>query len=105
VTLKGGVRGGDAGPSLGPARLPPPVLCIVGLAICVVIAAGVLAALRATEAFRRAYQEHYPGGDVPNRALPPWVANSWTHWCGLLVPICLPVLFIACWIVVLVKFA
>jgi hypothetical protein len=76
-----------------------------GLAICLVISAGTVAAVCAIEEFRRAYYKHYPGGGRPNTALPPLVASTWTHVCGLLVPLCLPLLFIVGWIVVLVKFA
>ncbi len=77
----------------------------VGLVTCLVIAAGILAAVCAIEVFRRAYRDHYPGGGRPNAALPPLVASTWTYLCGLFVPLCLPVLFIGGWIVVLVKLA
>jgi hypothetical protein len=77
----------------------------VGLATCLVVSAGVGAAVSAIETFRRAYGQHYPGGGPVNRSLPPLVASTWTYWCGLLVPLCLPLVFILGWIVVLVRFA
>jgi hypothetical protein len=77
----------------------------VGLATCLIIGAGLVAAVCAIDVFRRGYREHYPGGKPPNAALPPLVASTWTYVCGLLVPLCLTLLFIVGWIVVLAKFA
>ncbi len=77
----------------------------VGLATCLIIGAGLVAAVCAIEVFRRRYGRHYPGGGPPNAALPPLVASTWTYVCGLSVPLCLTLLFVVGWIVVLATFA
>jgi hypothetical protein len=41
----------------------------------------------------------------PDEALPPLAGSTWTYLCGLFLPLCLPLQFIAGWIIVLVKFA
>jgi hypothetical protein len=79
---------------------PPPadtkVLAAVGIAACVVVYPGIIAAIVAIERFRRAYVAGYPGG-TPHPGLPKLVGGSWTHWCGLVAPVALPPLAAVGW--------
>jgi hypothetical protein len=76
----------------------------LGLASCLVIYAGVVAAAWSIEALRRAYGQSLPSGQQ-DPGLPPLVGSLWAYLCGLLVPLCLPLLFVVGWLVVLLKFA
>jgi hypothetical protein len=84
----------------GPARAGTAVLAGLGLATCALVYLGVLAALRAIEEFREEYEARHPTGR-PHPGLPRIVGDSRTYRLGRLVPLCLPPLFMAGWVFVL----
>jgi hypothetical protein len=78
----------------------PAVLAALGLAVCVVVYAGVFAALRAIDEFKAEYEAKHPTGR-PHPRLPRIVGDPRTFRLGRLVPLCLPPLFMAGWVFVL----
>jgi hypothetical protein len=84
----------------GPARAGTAVLAGLGLVTCAVVYLGVVAALRAVEEFREEYEAKHPSGR-PHPRLPRVVGDPRTYRLGRLVPLCLPPLFMAGWVCVL----
>jgi hypothetical protein len=75
------------------------VLVAVGLAVCVVLYPGILAALVAIEGFRREYEAGCRGRKL-HPALPKLVGGSRAHWCGLVAPLALPPLAAVGWLLI-----
>ena len=76
------------------------IMCVLGILICLVSYAGVLAALHAVKEIDSHYKERYPGQRHP--LLPKLIGNSWTHRTGRWVPFLIPPMFIIAWVTVLV---
>ncbi len=77
----------------------PAVLAALGLAVCAVVYVGVFAALRAIDEFKAEYEAKHPG--TPHPRLPRIVGDPRTFRLGRLVPLCLPPVFMAGWVFVL----
>jgi hypothetical protein len=71
-------------------------LAVLGILICVIVYAGILAAIAAASQLRREYDQNHPQGSRHPR-VPSLVSEGWVHVCGRLGPLALPPLFVAAW--------
>ena len=76
-------------------------LAVVGVIICGVVYAGVLAALAAIGQLKGKYKGHQRN-DERDRLLPDLVSEGCTSFCGRIGPYVLPPLFAVAWVAVVV---
>lgn len=89
----------EKGPAITPVGTL--VLAVLGVAICGVVYAGILAALAAVNRFEEEYERNQPK-ERRNPLLPGLVSSGWVNRCGRLGPRLLPPLFAAAWVAVAV---